>query len=135
MKKVSVLFTSKITQENESEVFEKNFDANLDIKGAQVRLHYFEDKNTPVKMLIQNKEVIIFRGDKKDSYSVIHLVLNEEGKCKYVVQGHKMDLTSKTNKLYLDKKDKIIKQLKIEYQLFNGLYLIGNYTVKLIFTY
>ena len=135
MEKVAVLFTSKITQGNDSEVFEKKFDAKLDIKGSQIRLHYFEDEKTPVKMLIQNKEVIIFRGDKKDSYSVIHLILNEEGKCKYVVQGHKMDLTSKTKKLYLDMKDKIIKQLNVEYQLFNGLYLVGNYTVKLIFTY
>ncbi|MCB4716787.1 DUF1934 domain-containing protein, partial [Limosilactobacillus fermentum] len=45
-----------------------------------------------------------------------------------------MDMVSVTNLLEYVTQEDGSRKLRVEYDLFKGLYLIGNYTVMLIFT-
>lgn len=128
-----ILFTSKITQNNETETTDENVVGEVEDNLHIVRIHYDEKSGVPVKMLVQKNEVRVFRGDQNKDYSVMHFILKQDGKCKYVVQGRVMEFISKTTNLEIKRENKQIKRLDVEYQLFNGLYLIGYYAIKLIF--
>jgi uncharacterized beta-barrel protein YwiB (DUF1934 family) len=134
MTKVKINFTSTIVQEKERETFEKIGVGDLQKNGEVTRISYLEDNTVPVKVLIKQHDVIIKRGNDQDNYSLLHFVLGEEKACRYVAQGYQMDLKSITNLLKFFSKNDGSQELRIEYDLFSGLYLIGNYTVTLIFT-
>ncbi|QGV05087.1 DUF1934 domain-containing protein [Lactobacillus acetotolerans] len=134
MSKVKVNLTSTITQKKETETFKKSADGELKTIGDITRLSYLEDGVIPVKMLLKENELLIKRGVDENNYSFMRFVPGEKEACRYVVEGRQMDLTSAANLLEFETQEDGSQKLRIEYDLFSGLYLIGNYTVTLIFT-
>ena len=134
MTAITINLTSKITQENESETFTKQIPGKMTEENGITRISYDEEEAISVKMLLKEDELIIRRGADKNNYSFMKFVPCEKESCRYVVEGRQMDMVSVTNLLeYVTQEDGSHK-LRVEYDLFNGLYLIGNYTVTLIFT-
>lgn len=134
MSKVKVNLTSTITQKKGTETFKKSTDGELKTIGDITRLSYLEDGVIPVKMLLKENELLIKRGVDENNYSFMRFVPGEKEACRYVVEGRQMDLTSAANLLEFETQEDGSQKLRIEYDLFSGLYLIGNYTVTLIFT-
>lgn len=133
MTKITIDLTSTIRQEQDTETFHKIASGSLEKDEGVMRIQYLEDDAIPVKMLLREKELIIRRGVDQGDYSLMKFNPGEKGKCKYVVSGRQMDLISVTNLLKVEENSDSIK-VQVEYDLFSGLYLVGNYTVTLIFT-
>lgn len=135
LKEVDLKFKSTITQEQDSESFQKTAKAQVEELEDGWRLKYLEDNQIPVKILLkkQKQTLIINRGVVPSDYSLIKLELGEKRGCKYVVNNRQMDLISETKFLKVTKYGGRIK-VQVEYDLFSGLYLIGNYAVTLIFS-
>ncbi|MCF1783304.1 DUF1934 domain-containing protein [Lactobacillus mulieris] len=135
MKEVDLKFKSTITQEQDSESFQKIAKAQVEELEDGWRLKYLEDNQIPVKILLkkQKQTLIINRGVVPSDYSLIKLELGEKRGCKYVVNNRQMDLISETKFLKVTKYGGRTK-VQVEYDLFSGLYLIGNYAVTLIFS-
>ena len=134
MTKVKIDFTSKIIQGKDSETFKKKGDGELIESAGNTRVSYLEDGKVPVKILIREGNVIIRRGTDRNNYSQLHFVVGERKDCRYVAQGYQMDLKSTTEFIKFFPKNNGSRELQIEYNLYSGLYLIGNYAVTLIFT-
>lgn len=134
MTKINIDLTSTITQEKDSETFHKNMDGEIKKDDKTIRVSYLEDGTIPVKMLLKDNELILRRGVDHQNYSLMRFVPGEKQACRYVVSDRQMDLTSVTNLLEYEPQNDGSEELHIEYDLFSGLYLIGNYTVTLIFT-
>lgn len=134
MTKVKVAFTSTIKQEKESETFRKSCLGNLVESNGITRVSYLEDGQIAVKILIKKNDVIIRRDVSAKEYSQLHFTVGEQKECRYVAQGYQMDLKSTTKLIKFFAKIDGSKELHIEYDLFSGLYLVGNYAVTLIFT-
>lgn len=134
MTKVKINFTSTIKQENERETFKKTADGELVQNGKITRVSYLEDQEIPVRILINENSVIIRRGTDSQNYSQLHFTVGEQKDCRYVAQGYQMDLKSTTKLIKFFTKNNGSKELQIEYDLFSGLYLIGNYAITLIFS-
>ena len=134
MTKVKIDFTSKIIQGKDSETFKKTADGELVESAGNTRVSYLEDGKVPVKILIREGNVIIRRGTDRNNYSQLHFVVGERKDCRYVAQGYQMDLQSTTEFIKFFPKNDGSSELQIEYNLYSGLYLVGNYTVTLIFT-
>ncbi len=135
MKEVDLKFKSTITQEQDAESFQKTAKAQVEELEDGWRLKYLEDNQIPVKILLkkQKQTLIINRGVVPSDYSLIKLELGEKRGCKYVVNNRQMDLISETKFLKVTKYGGRTK-VQVEYDLFSGLYLIGNYAVTLIFS-
>lgn len=135
LKEVDLKFKSTITQEQDSESFQKIAKAQVEELEDGWRLKYLEDNQIPVKILLkkQKQTLIINRGVVPSDYSLIKLELGEKRGCKYVVNNRQMDLISETKFLKVTKYGGRTK-VQVEYDLFSGLYLIGNYAVTLIFS-
>ncbi|KRL90492.1 DUF1934 domain-containing protein [Lactobacillus kalixensis] len=134
MTKINIDLTSTITQGDDTETFHKNATGEIEISDQAIRISYLEDGEIPVKMLLKDKELILRRGVDHNNYSLLKFTPGEKKACRYVAAGRQMDLTSVTNLLeFVDQNDNSQK-LQVEYDLFSGLYLVGNYTVTLIFT-
>ena len=131
---ITVNLTSKITQDDETETFTKVASGQLEENNGVIRVSYKEEGTIPVKMLLKEDELIIKRGVDNNNYSLMKFVPGEKVNCRYVVEGRRMDMTSVTNLLEYQSQDDGSRKLRVEYDLFNGLYLIGNYAVTLIFT-
>lgn len=134
MTKVKIAFTSTIKQEKESETFRKSGTGELTEHNGITRVSYLEDGEVPVKLLIKENDVIIRRGNSASDYSQLHFSVGQKKECRYVAQGYQMDLTSRAKIIKFFSKIDGSRELHIEYDLFSGLYLVGNYTVTLIFT-
>ncbi|KAI4308770.1 DUF1934 domain-containing protein [Lactobacillus intestinalis] len=132
MKKVEIHLTSKITQEDETATFEKTMPGEFSEKDGIMRLSYLEDGQIPIKIMIKNNEMIMRRGVDSRNHSLMRFTPGEKEDCHYLVEGRQMDLTSVTNLLKVTKNGNEHK-VSVEYDLFSGLYLIGNYAVTLIF--
>ena len=132
MKKVEIHLTSKITQEDETATFEKTMPGEFSEKDGIMRLSYLEDGQIPIKIMIKNNEMIMRRGVDSRNHSLMRFTPGEKEDCHYLVEGRQMDLTSVTNLLKVTKNGDEHK-VSVEYDLFSGLYLIGNYAVTLIF--
>ena len=132
--KINIDLTNTITQEKDSETFHKNIDGEIKKDDKTIRVSYLEDGTIPVKMLLKDNELILRRGVDHQNYSLMRFVPGEKQACRYVVSDRQMDLTSVTNLLEYEPQNDGSEKLHIEYDLFSGLYLIGNYTVTLIFT-
>lgn len=131
---ITIDLTSKITQDDETETFTRHAQGQLTEEGDVTRISYAEEGNIPVKMLLKENELLIRRGVDSNNYSLMKFIPGEKGNCRYVVEGRRMDMTSVTNFLEYQSQDDGSRKLRVEYDLFNGLYLIGNYAVTLIFT-
>ena len=134
MAAITVNLTSKITQDDETETFTKVASGQLEENNGVIRVSYKEEGTITVKMLLKEDELIIKRGVDNNNYSLMKFVPGEKVNCRYVVEGRQMDMTSVTNLLEYQSQDDGSRKLRVEYDLFNGLYLIGNYAVTLIFT-
>ena len=134
MATTQIRFTSTITQDTEEETFEKEMPGEIKEDAGITRISYLEDGEIPVKMLFKDKELIMRRGVDKYNYSLMRFVPGEKEDCRYLVEGRQMDLSSVTNVLSFSTEKDGKRKLHVEYDLFSGLYLIGNYTVTLIFT-
>ena len=132
MEKVEIHLTSKITQEDETATFEKTMPGEFSEKDGIMRLSYLEDGQIPIKIMIKNNEMIMRRGVDSRNHSLMRFTPGEKEDCHYLVEGRQMDLTSVTNLLKVTKNGNEHK-VSVEYDLFSGLYLIGNYAVTLIF--
>lgn len=133
MTKISIELTSQISQEHDTETIKKQMPGELVKEKDTIRVQYLEDEEIPVKMLLKDKKLIIRRGTDSQNYSLMKFALGEKMACRYVVAGRQMDLISVTNKLYYHENSNY-RKVQVEYDLFTGLYLVGNYTVTLIFT-
>ena len=133
MTAITIDLTSIITQDDETETFTRHAQGQLTEEGDVTRISYAEEGNIPVKMLLKENELLIRRGVDSNNYSLMKFIPGEKGNCRYVVEGRRMDMTSVTNLLEYTE-DEGSHKLRVEYDLFNGLYLIGNYAVTLIFT-
>lgn len=134
MATTQIKFTSTITQDTEEETFAKEMPGEIKEDSGIIRISYLEDGEIPVKMLFKDKELIMRRGVDKLNYSFMRFVPGEKEDCRYLVEGRQMDLSSVTNLLSFSTEKDGKRKLHVEYDLFSGLYLIGNYTVTLIFT-
>lgn len=134
MTKINIDLTSTITQDKETETFKKHMTGEFKKDEENIRISYLEDGVIPVKMLLKDNELILRRGVDRQNYSLMRFMPGEKKACKYVVTNRQMDLTSVTNLLEFQEENDGSAKLHVEYDLFSGLYLIGNYTVTLIFT-
>ena len=134
MTAITVNLTSKITQGDETETFTRTSAGELKQDGEITRVSYAEENAIPVKMLIKEDELLIRRGGDKNNYSFMKFIPGEKAHCRYVVEGRQMDMDSVANLLEYETLEDGSRKLRVEYDLFNGLYLIGNYAVTLIFT-
>lgn len=130
---ITIDLTSRITQDDETETFSRHAQGQLTEDGDVTRISYAEEGDIPVKMLLKENELLIRRGVDSNNYSMMKFVPGEKESCRYVVEGRQMDMVSVTNLLEYTE-DEGSHKLRVEYDLFNGLYLIGNYAVTLIFT-
>lgn len=125
--KVAIDFYSKIVQEDESEEFSQQVTGELKQAGAVTRIAYTDENKAQVKMLLTPTKLIISRRQAGNS-SLLRLSPGDSLPCQVKAAGRQMDLLSRTSSLeFTDTK------LEVEYQLFSGLYLVGNYTVRLLF--
>lgn len=131
---ITINLTSKITQDNDTETFTRHARGTMTEKDGIIRIAYAEEQDIPVKMLLKEDELLIRRGVDQNNYSFMRFIPGEKGKCRYVVEGRQMDMVSVTNLLEYTAKEDGSHQLRVEYDLFNGLYLISNYAFTLIFT-
>jgi uncharacterized beta-barrel protein YwiB (DUF1934 family) len=130
---ITINLTSKITQDNDTETFTRTAPGNMTEDGDIIRISYAEEGAIPVKVLLKDDKLLIRRGVDHNNYSFMKFVPGEKESCRYVVEGRQMDMVSVTNLLEYTE-DEGSHKLRVEYDLFNGLYLIGNYAVTLIFT-
>ncbi len=130
---ITIDLTSRITQDDETETFSRHAQGQLTEDGDVTRISYAEEGDIPVKMLLKENELLIRRGVDSNNYSMMKFVPGEKESCRYVVEGRQIDMVSVTNLLEYTE-DEGSHKLRVEYDLFNGLYLIGNYAVTLIFT-
>ena len=131
---ITINLTSKITQDNDTGTFTRNAPGTMTEKDGVTRIAYAEEGEIPVKMLLKDDELLIRRGVDQNNYSFMKFVPGEKESCRYVVEGRQMDMVSVTNLLEYEPQEDGSNKLRVEYDLFNGLYLIGNYAVTLIFT-
>ena len=132
-KKVEIKITSKIHQEDESAVFERDGLGSIEKVGEDWRIKYSEknkEGDVEVKLLIKPNELVMQRGDAKGDHTLMKFE-PEKRKCKVVASGKQMNLESLTNKLNFSEISLGKMQLKVEYDLFSGLYLVGNYAIKI----
>lgn len=129
-----IYLNSSITQDKDTETFTKEATGQINEENGAIRIAYAEDETIPVKVLIKEDKVIIRRGVDSNNFSLMKFTPGEKEECRYVVEGRRMDMISVTNLLECQEQDDGSRKLRLEYDLFNGLYLIGNYAVTLIFT-
>lgn len=137
MENIKVELTSTITQEDRTETFKKTGSGTIEKVGDSYRVQYDEKNKSgdvPVKLMIKPKELIMQRGSvQKNDYTMMKFEPGEKKNCRIIAASKIMDITSLTNKLEfsgeLDNNMKLI----VEYELFSGLYLVGNYAIKINF--
>lgn len=127
MTKVAIDFYSRIVQEDEQEEFHQQVKGTLRTEGLLTRIAYQDENAAQVRMVLTPDKLIISRRQ-GGSASLLRLQPGFKLPCQVMAAGRQMDLTSQTSQLAFDGQ-----QLEVEYQLFSGLYLVGNYTVKLLF--
>ncbi|MCR1902398.1 DUF1934 domain-containing protein [Lactobacillus taiwanensis] len=133
-KKVEIKITSEIHQEDESAVFERDGLGSIERIGDDWRIKYDEknkEGDVEVKLLVKPHELVMQRGDIKGDHTLMKFEPGEKRKCKVIAAGKQMNLESLTNKLDFSEISPGKMQLKVEYDLFSGLYLVGNYAIKI----
>ncbi len=133
-KKVEIKITSEIHQEDESAVFERDGLGSIERIGDDWRIKYDEknkEGDVEVKLFVKPHELVMQRGDIKGDHTLMKFEPGEKRKCKVIAAGKQMNLESLTNKLDFSEISPGKMQLKVEYDLFSGLYLVGNYAIKI----
>lgn len=138
MTNIKVKLTSTITQEEQTETFSKVGIGTMEKVGkASWRVKYDEENKggvVPVMLMIKPHELIMQRGKIEDNnYNMMKFEPGEKKNCRIIASSRVMDLTSITQKLCFSDENDENMQLKVEYELFSGLYLIGNYAINIDF--
>ena len=137
MEKVRVEIISKITQENQSETIKRDGTGTMEENHGSWRFQYNEKNKTgdvPVKIMIKPDEMIMQRGSvEANDYTMMKFTPGEKRNCRIIAASKIMDLTSLTKKMHFSDENNDNMQLTVEYDLFSGLYLIGNYAIKINF--
>lgn len=137
MENIKIKLTSKITQEDQSATFSRTGFGTIEQLDNGFRVNYQEENkngNVPVKLLIKPKELVMQRGKIEDNdYTMMKFEPGEKKNCRIIAHSKIMDLTSVTNKLDFSGEIGENMQLNVEYDLFSGLYLVGNYAIKIDF--
>lgn len=138
MTNIKVKLTSTITQEDQTETFSKVGIGTIEKVGNDSwRVKYDEENkggSVPVMLMIKPRELIMQRGKIEDNnYNMMKFEPGEKKNCRIIASSRVMDLTSITQKLDFSGENNKNMQLKVEYELFSGLYLIGNYAIKIDF--
>lgn len=137
MEKVKVEIISKITQEDQSETIKRHGSGTMDESNGSWRFQYDEENktgNVPVKIMIKPDEMVMQRGSvEANDYTMMKFAPGEKKNCRIIAASKIMDLTSLTKKLEFSDENNDNMQLTVEYDLFSGLYLIGNYAIKINF--
>lgn len=138
MTNIKVKLTSTITQEDQSETFSKEGLGTIEkVNNDSWRVKYDEQNkhgSVPVMLMIKPRELIMQRGKIEDNnYNMMKFEPGEKKNCRIIAASRVMDLTSITQKLDFSGKINENMQLKVEYELFSGLYLVGNYAIKIDF--
>ena len=137
MEKIRVEITSKITQEDQSETIKRHGTGTMEESNGSWRFHYNEENKTgdvPVKIMVKPDEMIMQRGSvEANDYTMMKFTPSEKRNCRIIAASKIMDLTSLTKKLQFSDENNDNIQLTVEYELFSGLYLIGNYAIKINF--
>ncbi|GBG05471.1 DUF1934 domain-containing protein [Lactobacillus rodentium] len=137
MEKLRVEITSKITQEDQSETIKRHGQGQMEQIEGGWRFQYDEENktgNVPVKILLKNGEMVMQRGSvEANDYTMMKFAVGEKKNCRIIAASRIMDLTSLTKKLDFSDENNNILKLTVEYDLFSGLYLIGNYAIKINF--
>ena len=137
MEKVKVEIISKITQEDQSETIKRHGSGTMDESHGSWRFQYDEENktgNVPVKIMIKPDEMVMQRGSvEANDYTMMKFAPGEKKNCRIIAASKIMDLTSLTKKLEFSDENNDNMQLTVEYDLFSGLYLIGNYAIKINF--
>lgn len=138
MENIKVKITSTITQEDRTETFSKYGIGTIEQVGDDSwRVKYDEENregNVEVKLLIKPAELIMQRGKiEENNYNMMKFAPGEKKNCRIIAASRIMDLTSETQKLVFSGKMGENMQLKVEYKLFSGLYLIGSYAITMEF--
>lgn len=138
MTNIKVKLTSTITQEDQTETFTKVGIGTIEKVGEDSwRVKYDEENkggSVPVMLMIKPRELIMQRGKIEDNnYNMMKFEPGEKKNCRIIASSRVMDLTSITQKLDFSGEINENMQLKVEYELFSGLYLIGNYAIKIDF--
>lgn len=135
MKKVKVEITSIIKQEGHVEHFKCTGCGTLSCENDTYRIEYMEKNQSveiPVKLLYKTDELIMQRGTiENNNYNMMKFMANEKKNCRLIAAGKIMDLTSFTKSINFLKKNANNIQLKVEYQLFSDIYLIGDYKISI----
>ena len=98
-KEVEIKITSKIHQEDESAVFERDGLGSIEKVGEDWRIKYSEknkEGDVEVKLLIKPNELVMQRGDAKGDHTLMKFEPGEKRKCKVVASGKQMNLESLT---------------------------------------
>lgn len=133
-KEVEIKITSEIHQEDDSAVFERDGLGTIEKLDDGWRIKYNEknkEGDVEVKLLVKPNELVMQRGDIKGDHTLMKFEPGEKKKCEIMAAGKQMNLVSLTNKLDFSKISPGKMQLKVEYDLFSGLYLVGNYAIKI----
>lgn len=133
-KEVEIKITSEIHQEDDAAVFERDGLGSIERIGDDWRIKYDEknkEGDVEVKLLVKPHELVMQRGDIKGDHTLMKFEPGEKKKCKIMAAGKQMNLESLTNKLDFSEISPGKMQLKVEYDLFSGLYLVGNYAIKI----
>ncbi|MBP2057318.1 uncharacterized beta-barrel protein YwiB (DUF1934 family) [Lactobacillus colini] len=138
MTNIKVKLTSTITQEDQTETFSKVGLGTIEkLANNSWRVKYNEENKTgpvPVMLMIKPHELIMQRGKIEDNnYNMMKFEPGEKKNCRIIASSKVMDLTSMTKKLDFSGEINENMQLKVEYELFSGLYLIGNYAIEIDF--
>ncbi|UWI42949.1 DUF1934 domain-containing protein [Lactobacillus paragasseri] len=133
-REVEIKITSEIHQEDDAAVFERDGLGSIERIGDDWRIKYDEknkEGDVEVKLLVKPHELVMQRGDIKGDHTLMKFEPGEKRKCKIMAAGKQMNLESLTNKLDFSEISPGKMQLKVEYDLFSGLYLVGNYAIKI----
>ncbi len=133
MPKVQVALTSVIQQEGDVQTLQQAYEGELTVTPQAVKVVYQEAPDCQVKLWVMPKQITLMR-QSRDQETFLRLALGEKKPCHYLVQGHRLEMTSTTQRLTSTQVHAKSRQVKVEYELFSGLYLVGNYRVTLLFT-
>lgn len=133
MTQVRIKLETKIVQEHGQENFLFEEDASLTAENNVQVLNYFENEQIPVELRFTDKRVELVRGVRPDNYSQMVFEDGNREKATYVVDQNLMDFEVQTNALTINLIDETTGEIFIDYDLYTGVSLVGNYIFKLQF--
>lgn len=134
MQLVQVRLKTTITQGPETESFEFSERGQLEELDGKFILNYRESGTIPVRIETMGNKVELKRGVAPANYSKLHFAVGQRVSAEYVVDGQTMEIATQTKSIKRSQPDVQSEKIVIEYDLYTGVNLVGNYFFELIFT-